>query len=59
MGQSLLNQRSLVRVHKANSHLLNIKVERLTQQRKAIAERRKATLERMENKMEVINYLIK
>lgn len=55
----LLNNRSLVRVHKANNHLHTIRQEKVVQNRREIATILKQSIESMESKIEVINYLIK
>lgn len=58
-GGTLLQQRSLARIHKANEHLQNVRTERLLQNRVAVATKLKSAIEKMENKFEVLNYLIR
>lgn len=58
-GGTLLQQRSLVRIHKANNHLQGIRTERILKNRIAVATKLKIAIEKMENKFEVLNYLIR
>lgn len=58
-GGTLLQQRSLVRIHKASNHLQSVRTERLLQNRVAVATKLKRAIEKMENKFEVLNYLIR